>query len=100
MRLGAGALDARSHGILVVLDDVHYRQLPKFGHVEGLINLALVGRAVTEIGNADAVIAAILIGKSNSGSERNLCADNAVTTKEILLGAEHVHRAAFALGVS
>src|SRR5437870_7370430 len=32
-----------SHRIAVVLDDVDHRQLPQLGHVEALVDLALVG---------------------------------------------------------
>ena len=36
--------------------DVDDRQVPQLGHVEGLVDLALVDRAVAEIGQADAAI--------------------------------------------
>src|SRR3954452_15310165 len=48
--LGGRAVDARAHRILIVLDDVDDRQLPELGHVEALVNLALIGRPVAEIG--------------------------------------------------
>jgi hypothetical protein len=56
--LGRGAIDAGAHGVLVVLDHIDDRKLPQLGHVEALIHLALVRRAVAEIGHRDAAIAA------------------------------------------
>ena len=50
--LGRGARHRGAHGVAVVLDDVDDRQLPQRGHVEALVDLALVGRAVAEIGRA------------------------------------------------
>ena len=96
----AGARHAGAHGVLVVLDDVDDRQLPQLGHVEALIDLALVGGAVAEIGQADAVIAAIFVGEGQPRAERHLGADDAVAAIEFLLLAEHVHRAALALGIA
>ena len=55
--LGRRALDAGAHRILVVLDHEDDRQLPQLRHVEALVDLALVGRAVAEIGQADAAVA-------------------------------------------
>jgi hypothetical protein len=50
-RLWAETAQRRAHGVFVVLDDVDHRQLPELGHVEALVDLALVGRAVAEIGH-------------------------------------------------
>ncbi len=85
---------------MIVLDDVDYGELAERGHVEALIDLALIGRALAEIGQADAVVAAIFIGEGEAGAERRRRADDAVTAIEVLLDREHVHRAAFALGVA
>ena len=74
-----------AHGVLVVLDDVDHRQLPQLGHVEAFIDLALVGGAVAEIGQAHAVIAAIFVGEGQTGAQRHLGADNAVAAVEFLL---------------
>ena len=90
----------RAHGVAVVLDDVDHRQLPQLRHVEALVDLALVGGAVAEIGQADEVIAAIAVGEGKAGAERHLRADDAVAAVEILLLAEHVHGAALALGIA
>src|SRR6185312_11788275 len=98
--LGRGARDRRAHGVAIVLDDVDDRQLPELGHVEALVDLALVGGAVAEIGHRDVVVAAIAVGEGEPGAERHLRADDAVAAEEALLDAEHVHRAALALGIA
>ena len=98
--LRRGARHRGAHGVAVVLDDVDHRQLPQLRHVEALVDLALVGRAVAEIGQADAVVAAIFVGEGEPGADRNRRADDAVPAVEILLAGEHVHRAALALGIA
>ena len=96
--LGRGAVDAGAHRILVVLDHEDDRQLPQLGHVEALIDLALIGGAVAEISEADAAIARIFVLEGEAGAEADLGADDAVAAVEAMLDAEHVHRAALALG--
>ncbi len=61
--------------------------------------MALIGRAVAEIGDANGAVIAILVRKSEAGAERDLRADDAVTAIELVLLREHVHGAALALGV-
>ncbi len=97
---GRGARDRGAHAVLVVLDDVDHRQLPELRHVEALVDLALVGGAVAEIGQRDVVVAAISVGEGKPGAERDLGADDAVAAEEALLHREHVHRAALALGIA
>ena len=75
-------------------------QLPQLGHVEGLVDLALVGRAVAEVAQAHVVVAAVLVGEGEAGAQRHACADDAVAAVEVLLGREHVHGAALALGAA
>ncbi len=98
--LRGGPRHRRAHGISVVLDDVDDRQLPQFGHVEALIDLTLVGGAVAEIGDAHGIIAAVAVGKGQTGAERHLRTDNAVAAIKVFRLAEHVHGAALALGVA
>ena len=95
-----GARHRGTHGVAVVLDDIDHGQLPQLGHVEAFIDLALVGGAVAEIGKTDIVVAAIAVGEGQTGAERHLRADDAVAAVEILGLAEHVHRAALALGIA
>src|SRR6185436_56355 len=97
---GRGARHRRAHGVTVVLDHVDHGELPQLRHVEALVDLALVGSAVAEIGDADEIIAAIAVGEGQTRSERDLGTDDAVTTIEILFHAEHVHGAALALGIA
>ena len=100
MGLGGGTLQRGAHGIAVVLDDVDDRQLPQLGHVEGLINLPLIGRALAEEGGADLAIVAIGIGEGQTGADGHLGADDAVAAIERLLGGEHVHGAALAARIT
>src|SRR5262249_44257311 len=97
---GRRALDGRPHGVLVVLDDEHHRQLPQLGHVEAFVHLALIGGAVAEERHAHIAGVSIAVGKGYADPERNIGADNAVSTVEALLFGEHVHRAALALRVA
>ena len=66
--------------------------------LKALVDLALVGRAVAEIGEAHAAVAAIFVLEREAGAERHLRADDAVAAVEAMLDAEHVHRSALALG--
>jgi hypothetical protein len=97
---GRRPLDAGAHAVLVVLDDVDHRQLPQRGHVEGLVDLALVDRAVAQIGQGHAVLVAVFLAEGDTGAERHLGADDAVAAEEAPLAAEHVHGAPLALGVA
>ena len=92
--------DRGAHGVAVVLDHVDDRQLPQLGHVEALVDLALVGGAVAEIGHGNLAVVAVAVGESEASAERHLRADDAVAAVEALLDAEHVHRAALALGIA
>src|SRR5882672_5120496 len=98
--LGGGAGHGRAHGVAVVLDDVDHGELPQLRHVEAFVHLALVGRAVAEIGQTYTAVLAVAIGKGDAGAERDLGCDDAMAAVEIFLDAEHVHRAAFPLGVA
>ncbi len=98
--LRRGARHRRAHGVAVVLDDVDDRQLPQLGHVEALVDLALIGGAVAEIGQADVAVVAILVGEGDAGAERHRGADDAVAAVELLVAAEHVHGAALAVRIA
>src|SRR5262249_18475701 len=95
-----GAVDRRPHPVSIVLDHVNDRQLPQRSHVEALIDLPLIDRAVAEIGDRDSPICAIVMGKGEPGSDWHLRTDDTVATKEALLPAEHVHRAALAVRIA
>ncbi len=68
----------------------------RLGHVEGLVDLALVGRAVAEIGQRSAAVLVVLVREGEAVPSDDLRADDAVAAVELLLGREHVHRAALA----
>src|SRR5204863_5541391 len=89
-----GAAHRSAHAVAVVLDHIDDRQLPQRGHVEALVDLALVDRAVAEVGHRDPSVVAVAMGKAEPGADRHLGADNAVTAEEVLLAAEHMHGAA------
>src|SRR5579871_3652883 len=91
---------ARPHAVLVVLDHVDDRQLPQRRHVERFGDLALVDRAIAQVGHRDQRLLAVAVRKREAGADRHLGADDAVAAVEILLAAEHVHRAALALRVA
>ena len=81
---------------MVVFDHEDDRQLPQLGHVEGFIDLALVGRAVAEIGHAHAAIVVVLVREAQARAQRHLRADDAMAAVEFMFDAEHVHRTALA----
>ena len=68
------------------------QQIPN-GHVKTLIDLTLIDRAVTKVGDADWLLF-VFVGKRQTTANRNLRTNNAA--KEFLFPAEHVHRAALA----
>ena len=94
--LGRGPRDGGAHGVAVVLDDVDGGQLPQLRHVEALVDLALIGRAVAEIDRRDRAIVAVMIGEGEASAQRHLPAHDAVAAIEMLLFREHVHGAALA----
>ena len=95
-----GAADRRAHAVAVVLDHVDDRQLPQRGHVEAFGDLALIDRAVAEIADGDRAVPAIAMGKGQARADRHRGADDPMAAKEILLAAEHVHRAALAVRIA
>ena len=97
---GAGPLLAGAHGIFVVLDDEDAGQLEQRRQIQALVYLALVGRALAEIGRRDMAITAIPVGEGQPGAEGDLRAHDAVPAVERLLAAEHVHRPALAARIT
>src|SRR3546814_3616872 len=70
--------------------------LPQLGHVEGLVDLALIGCAVAEISDADPAVPGVFVLERQPRADRHLRADDAVPAVEPVLHREHVHRAALA----
>ncbi len=80
----------------VVLDHIDDGQAPALGHDKTLSELALVGGAVADQGDANLAVAAIGVGEGETGSDRRLRARNPLAAEEIAPGREHVHGAALA----
>lgn len=72
------------------------REIPQLGHVESLKDLALVAGTITIQDDAGVLSALVLVGKGKAGTDRNLSADNTITTVEVL--GEHVHRTTLSVG--
>jgi hypothetical protein len=86
--------------VFVVFDDVDDGQLPQRRHIEALVNLTLVNGTVTEVADIDLAILGVFMSEGQTGTDRNLRADDAMAAEELLLAAEHVHRSALALGIT
>ncbi len=95
-----GAFLGCAHGVLVVFDHENHRQFPQGGHVECLVNLALVCSAVAEIGEGHVVVAFVFVRKGKARAKGDLCRNDAVAAVEILFFREHVHGATLALGIA
>src|SRR4029077_8044915 len=50
--------------------------------------------------DADLAICTIVMGKGEPGSDRNLCPDDTMAAKKVLLVTEHVHRTALAVRIA
>src|SRR5207253_6420675 len=86
--LGTGPLDLGAHRDHVVLDDKNGRQLPQAGEVQGFVEGALIDGAVAEERDADAASAPVPAGERRPASQRNLAADDAVTSQVSDVGLE------------
>ncbi len=75
-------------------------RLPERGEVVGLVDGALVDRAVAHEGHAGALQALVLEPVGEAGAERHLAADDAVAAPVVAGGVEEMHRAALALGAA
>ena len=80
-----------AHGVVVVLADEHHGERPELGQVEGLADLALVGRPVAVEGKVDSAISAVLVSEGNAGPERNLSSNYPIAAIEV--PGVHVHTA-------
>ena len=80
-------------------------QLYGMGLIGGFCHLYIGQEAVvvgmqSTIVEKDAIIAAIPVAERKPGAETDLRADNTMAAEEVPLLAEHVHRAALALGIA
>mmetsp|Transcript_2429 Transcript_2429/g.6198 ORF Transcript_2429/g.6198 Transcript_2429/m.6198 type:complete len:201 (-) Transcript_2429:305-907(-) len=96
-RLGGAPLRG-AHAIVVVLAHEDDGQVPQARHVERLVLLALVGRAITVHGHAHLRLLLVAVGKRNARAQGDLCAHDAVAAVKVVGAAVHVHGAAQALG--
>ncbi len=71
-----GAFNRCPHRVVVVFNDENHRQVPEFGHVIGLIDLALIGGTVAEVSESHVVIAKVFVGKGQTGAQRHLSAND------------------------
>ena len=93
---GRGAVGGSAHAVLVVLAAEDDGELPQAGHVVGLEDLALVGRSVAVEGEGHLLLALVLLGEGDAGTDGHLGADDTVAAVEA--GREHVHGAALSVG--
>ena len=63
------ATDGGSHGVLVVFDHKDDRQIPERRHVHRFIYLALVGRTVAEVGQAETAIVVVLVSQRETTAQ-------------------------------
>jgi len=82
-----------SHAVHVVFADVDHREFPETSHVGSLVELALVGSAVTVHGNTEVFLSLVLLTKGQTGSNGQLSAHNSVSTIEVVLGVIEMHGA-------
>ena len=97
VRLGDSA-ERGPHSVLVVLDHVDCRKLPHGGHVQRLVESALVHGRVAHVDDDDRVFVAVPDLPSDAGRERHLAADDAVAAHESARLVVDVHRPAPAAG--
>ena len=82
--------------VAVVFDNVDDRQLEQRGHVQRLVEAALVHRAVAEEAHGRAFQPLVFQPIGQPEPERRLSADDAVAAPIVLVRREEVHRAALA----
>ena len=97
---GAARPPAGRERELVVLADEHHRQPPGGGEVQRLVGRPLVGCAVAEEDDRDAVGAKHLRGERGAAADWHRRADDAVAAEDVQLEVGDVHRAAEAPAVA
>ena len=71
------------------------RQVPQLSHIERLEDLALITGSVTVQGNSRILVPIVLMCESETGTDRNLRTNNAISTIKAL--GKHVHGSSFAV---
>src|SRR5256886_7946716 len=75
--------------VAVVLADINYREVPDFCEVEALVEIALVGGAVTEKGHGH--VAGAAQRQAGAGGRHNAAADDAEAADQPMLQVDDVH---------
>src|SRR6185295_12731979 len=91
-----GAVHGRAHAVAVVLDDVDDGQVPERAHVEGLVEGALLHRAVAEEAEADLVGLLEADPVAHARRHRQVAAHDAVAAEVAAGHVVEVHAAALA----
>lgn len=96
LRVRRATLGGGAHSVLVVFTYKHARKVPEFGHVERLKDLTLVACAITVESERSGGPLEVFLGKSDTGADGNLGANNTIAAEETR--CKDVHRATFSLG--
>ena len=70
-----------------------YGEVPELSHVECFKDLALIAGAISVEADGGVIIALVLIGECNAGTNRYLSADNTVATVKPF--CKHMHGSTF-----
>ena len=97
---GLVAILAHGNAVVVVLADEDNGELPDRGHVQRLMESALVGGAVAEEAGTDLIGAADLGGQARADRDVVARAHDAVGAQDAQVSIRNVHRAALALAVA
>ena len=97
---GRRPLERGAHAVAIILDDEHAGQLPERGHVQRFVKRAGVHDGLAHEAHNHLIATAILDRETDTGRERYVSAHDAVPTKEVRVGVEHVHRTTLATRAS
>src|SRR5690554_4344219 len=92
--LVGGPFHRSSHCITVVFTNKYHRQFPVHRHIESLVQNTLSGSSVTKKTYDNTFPAIVLFAKCNTGTQRNLTANDTVTAIKIMFLVKNVHRSA------
>ena len=94
-------VDLGGHTVAVIFNEPHHGKLPCGGHIQGLVEAALVGGAVAEAAHGHRAVAQDLGGQSAAGRDGLTAAYDTVGAQVIhLLHVRNVHGAALTLAVA
>src|SRR5690606_10351507 len=78
------ALQGSTHGVTIVLTDKNNREFPVHGHVESFMQGSLPCGSVAEEADGHGIALVVFVSESDSGTEGDLPADNAMPAIEIM----------------